>query len=224
MRVSVILLAHALPRVALAASCFTSCFGGGAARPADETVPVSEPQPLSGNPGWSVAAYGGLGAIMMNTAGGQHLITPELSLSSAVRISDLTTMRTTYDFAWRRDGAPSSDVWIDNQYHVISPRFDLTYGTDKTQFVIGAGPALVFTTTRVHGPGRNVHANDWAPGFVYGLGLRWKFGRMPFALDFGGQQRELRHDFRATFSMGFALLGSVKEERDDTTRGRRIDR
>lgn len=209
------------PGLAHARSCLTTCVGTPAQSDDAEIAP-SEPQPLSGNPGWALAAYAGVGAVMMNTAGGQHLLTPEVTLASAVRMSDLATMRTIYELSWRRDGAESSNVWVDNTYHVLAPRFDLTYGTPGTQFVIGAGPAVVLTTTRLHGPGRNVHATDFAPGFVYGVGLRWKWRALPVALDFGGQQRALRHDFRATFSMGIPLLSSVTKD-DEPLRGRRVE-
>ncbi len=201
-----------LPCAAAAESCVMTCFGTAPAPAPGEEIAPSEPQPLTAHPGWSVAAYGGAGAVLMNTAGGQHLFTPEVSLSSAVRMSDLATMRTVLDFSRRRDGAPSSDVWVDNTYTVFAPRLDLTYGTPRAQFVVGAGPAVVFSTTRLHGPGRNVHATGFAPGFVYGTGLRWTLKKTPMAIDFGGQQRSLRHDFRMTFSIGFPVSGGPRPD------------
>lgn len=164
------------------------------------------PQPLSGDPGWNVAVLGGAGAVMLNTAGGQHLWTPELSLQAAVRLRDVASLRTVVDFAWRRDG--TSEIYIDNTYTVLTERLDLTLGTDRAQFVAGAGPCAILTSTRLHGPGRNIHANEIYPGVAYGLGLRWMVRRAPMALDFGGQQRERRHDFRMTFSAGLPLVRS----------------
>lgn len=164
------------------------------------------PQPFSGDPGWNVAVLGGAGAVMLNTAGGQHLWTPELSLQGAMRITDLASTRTVIDFAWRRDG--TSEIWVDNTYTVLTQRLDLTLGTDRAQFFAGAGPCAIVTSTRLHGPGRNVHANELYPGVSYGLGLRWMVRRVPMAVDFGGQQRERRHDFRMGVSIGVPVVRS----------------
>ena len=168
--------------------------------------PLAGPQPLSGDPGWSVSLLGGAGAVMLNTAGGQHLWTPELSLQGAMRVSGLATTRTVIDFAWRRDG--TSEIWVDNTYTVLTQRLDLTLGTDRAQFFAGAGPCAILTSTRLHGPGRNVHANEVYPGVSYGLGLRWMVRRLPMAVDFGGQQRERRHDFRMGVSIGVPVVRS----------------
>lgn len=171
-----------------------------------EVDALAGPQPFSGDPGWRASVLAGAGAVMLNTAGGQHLWTPELSLQGALRITDVASARTVVDFAWRRDG--TSEIWVDNTYTVLTQRLDLTLGTDRAQFFAGAGPCAILTSTRLHGPGRNVHANEIYPGVSYGLGLRWMMRRLPMALDFGGQQRERRHDFRMSIAIGAPVVRS----------------
>lgn len=171
-----------------------------------EALPTG-PQPLSGDPGWQLLGAAGAGPVMLNSAGGQHQLTPELTVHAALRLSDLVTTRTVVHYAWRRQGTP--DIWIENGYTVLVQRADLTLGTDRAQFVAGAGPGLVHTTTRLHGPGAGIYTHDLDPILAYGVGLRLFFRRkVPIAVDFGGQQRVTRHDFRATFSVGVPLRKS----------------
>jgi hypothetical protein len=176
--------------------------------PAATPGPPRVPAPLSGDPGWKAAAFAGAGAVFLNTAGGQHLLTPELTTGASWRVSPLFTARAISDFSWRHDGAPR--IYVEDQYFGFAARADLTLGTDRAQFVAGAGPCAILTAARLHGPGTNVHTDSFEPGFVYGLGLRWMAGRVPLAVDFGGRQRATRHDFRLGFSAGLPLARSSR--------------
>ena len=178
----------------------------GGATPAVAEPAHREPQPFSGEPPWRAQAAVGGGVVMVNSAGGQHYITPELTLQAALRTSPYLTFRSRYDAAYRKDGTPR--IYAENTWHWLSFRPEGTFGTDRAQFVFGLGPSLIVTTTRLHGPGRNVHANSLRLGFEYGVGLRWMIGRVPMGMDFGGQQRQTRHDFRATFVVGIPVIRS----------------
>lgn len=168
------------------------------------------PQPLSGDPGWKAQTAFGGGLVMINSAGGQHTINPEVTAQAMWRQSNLLTYRTRLDFAHRKEGTGS--IYIENTHSWLTFRPDLTLGTDRTQFVAGVGPSVIFTTTRIHAPDQNVHANSLRLGFEYGVGLRTMIGRFPVGLDFGGQQRQTRHDFRTTVTFGIPLIRSQKAD------------
>lgn len=163
-------------------------------------------QPLSGNPGWRAQTAVGGGVVMINAAGGQHYLTPEATVQAAWRANHILTYRTRLDFAWRKDG--TDEIFAENTYSWVSFRPEGTLGTDRTQFVFGIGPSMIFTTTRLHGPGRNVHGNSLRFGFEYSIGMRWMLGKFPMGIDFGGHQRETRHDFRTTMTFGIPLVKS----------------
>lgn len=169
-------------------------------------------QPLSGNPGWRAQTAVGGGVVMINAAGGQHYLTPEATVQAAWRANRLVTYRSRLDFAWRKDG--TEEIFVENTYSWLSFRPEGTLGTDRTQFVFGIGPSVILTNTRLHGPGRNVHANSVRFGFEYSIGMRWMLGRFPMGLDFGGQQRETRHDFRTTIVFGIPLLKSPSQSEE----------
>lgn len=175
----------------------------------DEFVPGSGvPQPLSGDPGWKAQTAVGGGVVMINSAGGQHTFNPELAVQAMWRQSDLLTYRTRLDFTHRKEGTQA--IYIENTHSWLSFRPEGTLGTSRTQFVFGIGPSLIFTTTRIHAPDQNVHANSIRLGFEYGAGMRMMMGAVPVSLDFGGHQRHTRHDFRATLSFGLLILKSAK--------------
>ena len=163
-------------------------------------------QPLTGDPGWRGLVSAGAGVVMLNSAGGQHHVTPELTVSAAWRATDLLTYRTRADFAWRREG--TDRFFAETGYTWLAFRPELTVGTDRIQFLAGGGPSIVIASTRLHGAGRNVHGNSIRPGFEYGVGLRWTIGRVPMGIDFGGHQRWTRHDFRSTVIVGFPVVPS----------------
>ena len=169
-------------------------------------VPSGTALPLSGDPGWRLQASGGGGVVMINSAGGQHHITPNLTGQAAYRMSPLLTLRSRLDLAWRREG--TDRFFAETAYQWITFRPDGTLGTDRAQFTFGAGPSLILSQTRLHGAGRNVHGNAMRLGFEYGVGLRWMAGRFPMSVDFSGHQRETRHDFRATVCFGIPLMKS----------------
>ena len=176
----------------------------------DESEPVvpgnGVAQPLSGNPGWRAQAAVGGGVVMINAAGGQHYLTPEATVQGSWRANRLLTYRSRLDFATRKDG--TDEIFVENTYSWLTFRPEGTLGTDRTQFVFGLGPSMILTTTRLHGPGRNVHANSFRLGFEYSIGMRWMVGNFPMGIDFGGQQRETRHDFRTTMVFGIPLVKS----------------
>lgn len=175
-----------------------------------------DPQPLSGNPGWRAQTAFGGGVVMINSAGGQHTFNPEVTAQASWRANDLMTYRTRLDFAHRKEG--TRQIFVENTHTWLSFRPEGTLGTDRTQFVFGIGPSVILTTTRLHGPGRNVRGNSLRLGFEYGVGMRWMMGSFPMGVDFSGQQRETRHDFRATVVFGFPLLSS-KSAPDDGKAG-----
>lgn len=194
-------------RLSLIAAVVLSFSLAGEARAQEEVVPGNGVrQPLSGDPGWRAQTSFGGGVVMVNSAGGQHYLTPEATVQGAWRASHLLTYRTRLDFAWRKDG--TDEIFVENTHTWLSFRPEGTLGTDRAQFVFGLGPSVIFTTTRLHSPGRNVHANSMRLGFEYGAGLRWMVGRFPMGVDFGGQQRQTRHDFRATMTFGIPLIAS----------------
>ena len=163
-------------------------------------------QPLSGDPGWRAQTSFGGGVVMLNSAGGQHTFNPEITAQAAWRANDLLTYRTRADFTHRKEG--TDQVFVENTHTWLAFRPEGTLGTARTQFVFGVGPAVVVTTTRLHAPGRNVRGNSLRLGFEYGAGLRWMMGRFPMGLDFSGQQRETRSDFRTTLVFGIPVKSS----------------
>ena len=205
MRVPVILFALLLAAAAPAA----------AAEPESVVPGNGVAQPLSGNPGWRAQTAVGGGVVMINSAGGQHYLTPEATVQGSWRANRLLTYRSRLDFAWRKDG--TEEIFVENTYSWLSFRPEGTLGTDRTQFVFGIGPSMILTTTRLHGPGRNVHGNAFRLGFEYSIGMRWMLGKFPMGIDFGGQQRETRHDFRTTMTFGIPLVKSSTQS--DTGKG-----
>ena len=201
---TVLLLAGASTPAALAAE--PSAPGE---KPSDEAPRPGSgvPLPLSGDPPWRAQAAFGAGVVMVNTAGGQHHISPEITAQASWRRNRYLTFRSRLDATWRKDG--TDDIFVENTHWWLSLRPEATLGSERAQFVFGLGPSVILTTTRLHGPGRNVHANSLRFGFEYGVGLRWMAGRWPMGVDFGGQQRQTRHDFRATVVFGIPLLATA---------------
>jgi hypothetical protein len=200
-----------LPLIVLSLAALASAPAFAAENAGDgEFVPGNGvPQPLSGDPGWKAQTAVGAGVVMINSAGGQHTINPEVAVQAMWRQSDLLTYRTRLDFTHRKEGTES--IYIENTHSWLSFRPEGTLGTNRTQFVFGLGPSLIFTTTRIHAPDQNVHANSIRLGFEYGVGMRMMMGSLPLSVDFGGQQRQTRHDFRATVSVGLPVIASAKQ-------------
>src|SRR5688500_16721432 len=71
-------------------------------------------QPLSGDPGWRAQVSAGGGIVMVNSAGGQHYLTPEVTAQAAWRASPLLTYRSRLDFTHRKDGA--SHIYTENTH------------------------------------------------------------------------------------------------------------
>lgn len=199
-RTLAIFFALLLPAAALAADTDGDIAGE------DPALRSGVRQPLTGDPGWRALVAAGAGVVMVNSAGGHHHVTPELTVSAAWRASNLLTYRTRADFAWRREG--TDRFFAETGYTWLAVRPEITLGTDRVQFLAGAGPSIILATTRLHGAGRNVHGNSVRPGLEYGVGLRWMLGRVPMGIDFGGHQRWTRHDFRSTVIVGFPVVPS----------------
>ncbi len=166
-------------------------------------------RPLSGDPPWRTAVLLGAGLEAVNTAGGRHELIRDFQVQAAHRLSPLFTARAVYDYSQLREGGASGFEAV-TSYSSIAARADVTLGTRREQFVVGAGPALVVTASRLTDDlaGTSVGGIAYRPALSYGAGLRWMAGSFPMAIDFTGQQRWTRHDFRAVLSFGWPLLAT----------------
>ena len=155
---------------------------------------------------WHGAVQAEVGGMLVNSAAGGHPLRLYGGVRAAYRPAFLFTFTGGYGLTYIKEGP--SEVTYTNLNHRLFGRLDLSWGTVNRQFYIGAGPGLFLNQFTVTDGSNDYNGLLLGPGLVYALGFRISLagGRLPVAMEFGGQYHHERQDFTTTLVLGVALF------------------